>query len=196
MTNKEKFIELCKTNISRQGVNNLITWLESTDFFVAPASSKYHGNYEGGLLEHSLNVFEQINTLYNTYKEQIELRGEEFSLETLTIVALLHDVCKINFYKKGTRNVKEGSMWVTKDVWEIDEKIPLGHGEKSCIILTWFMSLNVKELLAIRWHMGAYDSAFKGGDYSLSRAQEYTSLVTLLSMADMAATNLFEKTIK
>ena len=87
-------------------------------------------------------------------------------------------------------------MWVTKAVWEVDEKIPLGHGEKSCIILQWYIKLTMDELLAIRWHMSGFDAAVKGGDYGLSKAQDMSKLVTLLSVADIISSNLLEETRK
>ena len=97
-------------------------------------------------------------------------------------------MCKVNFYKKGTRNVKdENGKWFAKEVYEVSEKIPLGHGEKSCIILQQFMKLSIEELLAIRWHMGGFDAATKGGDYGMSGAQDYTKLVSLLQAADALA---------
>lgn len=94
-------------------------------------------------------------------------------------------------------NVKdENGNWVVKEIYEVDERVPLGHGEKSCIILQWYIKLSLEELLAIRWHMGGFDSATKGGDYSLSKAQDNSKLVTLISVADLIASNLFEETKK
>lgn len=94
-------------------------------------------------------------------------------------------------------NVKdENGNWVVKEIYEVDERVPLGHGEKSCIILQWYIKLSLEELLAIRWHMGGFDSATKGGDYSLSKAQDSSKLVTLISVADLIASNLFEETKK
>ena len=107
----------------------------------------------------------------------------------------MHDICKVNFYAKGFRNVKDQDTgkWFQKEVYEVNEKVPLGHGEKSCIILQQFMRLNIEELLAIRWHMGGFDTATKGGDFGMSGAQDYTPLVTLLQVADMLATLQEEK---
>lgn len=188
MNNKETFLSICQKEIHRDGINDLLAWLEKSDFFTAPASTKYHGNYVGGLCEHSLNVYNELLRLNELYKAG-------FSNETIAVVALFHDVCKINFYKQGSRNVKdEYGQWVSKLVWEIDEKVPLGHGEKSCILLQWYIKLNMDELLAIRWHMGGFDAATKGGDYGLSKAQDISKLVTLLSVADVISSNLLETT--
>lgn len=129
LTHKERFIGLCREHIHREGINELLEWLESSDFYTAPASTRFHGNYTGGLCEHSLNVFDQLAKLNEVYNTGV-------SMETIAIIALFHDVCKVNYYKLGTRNVKNDlGQWVTKDVWEVDEKVPLGHGEKSCMLL-------------------------------------------------------------
>lgn len=188
MTNKETFISICKKYITRNGIDELLSWLENSDFFTAPASTKYHGNYEGGLCEHSLNVYRELVHLNDIYRLN-------FSQETMAITALFHDICKVNYYTRGERNVKdENGHWVTKMVWEINDKLPLGHGEKSCLIIQKYLPLTIDEVLAIRWHMGAFDSATKGGDRSLNKAQEISNLVTFISIADMIASQLFEET--
>lgn len=182
---KQRFITICKEKIKRAGIDDLLQWLEKSDFYYAPASTKFHGNYEGGLLDHSLNVYDNLVKLIQAFP----LPNESFDEESIAIVALFHDICKVNFYKKGSRNVKgEDGKWFAKEIYEINEKIPLGHGEKSCILLQQFMKLSIRELLSIRWHMGGFDSATKGGDYGMSGAQDYTHLVTLLQAADMLAT--------
>lgn len=187
MTNKETFLSICKNDIQRDGIDDLLSWVEQSDFFTAPASTRFHGNYEGGLCEHSLNVYRELSRLNEIYKQC-------YSKETIAITALFHDLCKVNCYKRGTRNVKDeaSKQWITKEIWEIDEKMPIGHGEKSCIILQNYIKLEKEELLAIRWHMGGFDVAAKGGDYSLSKAQNISNLVTLISVADLIASNLFE----
>lgn len=187
MNIKEKFIDICETLIKREGIAQLLNWLNESDFFTAPASTKFHGNFEGGLCEHSLNVFYQLLELNDLYAD--------FPEETIAVVALFHDVCKVNSYKKSKRNVKDPvtGNWVTKDYYEFDEKMPLGHGEKSCILLQNFIKLSGEELLAIRWHMGGFDASVKGGYYGLSKAQDMSKLVTLLSVADLIASNFLEE---
>ena len=184
---KERFLALYKENITRDGADDLMEWLTTSDFFVAPASTKFHGSYAGGLLEHSLNV-------YDCLVEELDILDikENYSAETVALVSLLHDICKVNFYKKGTRNVKENGLWVTKEVYEIDEKFPCGHGEKSVIILQNFMSLSAEEIFAIRAHMGGFDTSVKGGDYFISKIFERSKLSVLLHLADMKATYLLE----
>jgi len=191
INNKQRFLDICKSEIKREGLNDLLDWLEKSDFFYAPASTKFHGNYAGGLLIHSLNVYDCLKML-------IKANGiEDISDETVAIVSLFHDICKANFYKVGTRNVKdeESGQWYKKEVYEIDDSVfPIGHGEKSCIILQWFLKkLTVDELLAIRHHMGGFDNAVKGGDFSMSRAYEMSKLAVLLHLADMNATYLLEE---
>ena len=184
---KERFLALYKENITRDGADDLMEWLTTSDFFVAPASTKFHGSHAGGLLEHSLNV-------YDCLVEELDILDikDNYSAETVALVSLLHDICKVNFYKKGTRNVKENGQWVTKEVYEIDEKFPCGHGEKSVIILQNFMSLSAEEIFAIRAHMGGFDTSVKGGDYFISKIFERSKLSVLLHLADMKATYLLE----
>lgn len=187
---KERFLKIYEDSIKREGSTELLRWLEDSDFFVAPASTKYHGCHEGGLLEHSLNV-------YNCLKTAISVAGVQdfYSDETVAIVSLLHDVCKVNFYKKGFRNVKdeETGRWYKKEVYEIDEKFPCGdHADKSVIILQNFIHLEPEEILAIRAHMGGWDTAVKGGNAFVGKIFERSRLSLLVHLADMAATYLLE----
>lgn len=188
MTNKERFIQIYNDKVKRDGADDLLVWLLSSDFFEAPASTKYHGSHEGGLLEHSLNVYDCI-------KQLIELRGltDKYSDETVAIVSLLHDICKVNFYKKDVRNVKEDGRWVAKEIYTIDEKFPCGHSEKSIILVQSCMKLTLDEIYAIRAHMGGFDTSVKGGDYFIGKIFEKCELAVLLHMADMMATYFMEK---
>jgi hypothetical protein len=191
---KEKFIEIYKNKIKREGSQNLLEWLEKTDFFIAPSSTKFHGNYEGGLVEHSVNVYNCLKMLVNEYKKQFP--DYEISDETIAISALLHDLCKTNFYVKGFRNVKneETGQWEKKEIYTINDKLCMGHGEGSVYMIQAFMKLNRDEALAIRWHMNGFDNAVKGGDFSMNGAKEQTPLVTLLQIADLWASSFLEET--
>lgn len=191
---KEKFIEIYKDKINREGSQNLLEWLEKTDFFIAPSSTKFHGNYEGGLVEHSVNVYNCLKMLVNEYKKQFP--DYEISDETIAISALLHDLCKTNFYVKGFRNVKneETGQWEKKEIYTINDKLCMGHGEGSVYMIQAFMKLNRDEALAIRWHMNGFDNAVKGGDFSMNGAKEQTPLVTLLQIADLWASSFLEET--
>lgn len=187
---KAQFLAIYNENIQRDGADDLLKWLSESDFFVAPASTRFHGSHEGGLLEHSLNV-------YHCLKEIVQQAGlqDTYSPETIAISALLHDVCKVNFYKKGFRNAKdeESGQWYKKEVYEIDEKFPCGeHADKSIIIIQNFIYLEPEEILAIRAHMGGWDTAVKGGNGFVGKIFERSKLAVFLHFADMAATYLME----
>ena len=188
--NKKKFLKICREEIHREGLENLISWLEKSDFFTAPASSRFHGDHIGGLCEHSLNVYDVALVL----KDNFLTEDDNISNESIAIAALFHDLCKVHYYKTGYRNVKnDAGVWEKKEIWEIDERLPLGHGEKSCIILQWFIRPSVDELMAIRWHMSGYDKSVVGGEFSVSKAQELTPLCPLIQAADHIASNLLER---
>lgn len=187
MTPKEEFISIFKENITRPGSEKLLHWLEGSDFFIAPASTRFHGNHECGLVEHSLNVYKCLLEELET----VELKTQ-YTSETVAIVGLLHDICKTNFYKKGFRNVKENGTWVQKEIYEIEDKFPLGHAEKSVIMLQNFIKLDANEIYAIRAHMGAFDTAFKGGDQFINNIFNKCPLALLLHLSDMKATYIYE----
>lgn len=192
MTNKEKFIEIYKNNIKREGSEALLNYLlsENSDFFTAPASTRYHLACEGGLLEHSINVYEcLVNYIKRPYAK--EKFGLDYSDETIAIVSLLHDLCKVNCYKEGFRNVKDDDgKWIKVPTYEFSDSLPYGHGEKSVYIINGFMKLTREEAFAIRYHMG-----FSGNEdeRNISAAFEKFPLAFALSTADMEATFYIEK---
>ena len=141
--NKTKYIELIKNNIKREGINNLVDYLQKTDFFVAPASTKFHSNVKGGLCEHSINVFNRLVMLLE--KEYGENWQEKCSLESATIIGLFHDLCKIDTYSVEMRNVKEDGVWVQKPYYMTNDKLPYGHGEKSVMMITEYIKLTPEE---------------------------------------------------
>lgn len=179
---KNKFIEIFKNNVKRDGADKLLEWLLKTDFFTAPASTRFHGAKEGGLLEHSLNVYNRL-----------DCENEE----TRAICALLHDLCKVNFYAVSQRNVKndETGKWEKQSYYSIDDKLPYGHGEKSVYMITGFMKLTRDEAMAIRWHMGGFDDSVRGGSYAMSSAFEQFPLAVKLHIADLQAT-YFDEAVK
>lgn len=195
---KERFIEVFKNNVHRDGSDQLLSYLERSDFFTAPASTRFHLSCEGGLCIHSLNVYDRLVQLLDNQadKERCFPAGvpnEEIN-ETVAIAALLHDLCKIHFYQPGTRNVKnpDTGRWETVPTYVIDERFPIGHGEKTNFIIQNYMKLKPEEAIAIRWHMGEFDNAVKGGDKSLNKAWEKYPLSFMLHMADMMASHLDE----
>ena len=191
MSVKEEFIEIYKNNIKRDGADRLLAYLVSpeSDFFTAPASARFHGAYEGGLAEHSINVYECLKDYLARERVQ-ELYGIEASEDTIATVALLHDICKMNFYKPSFRNVKdENGVWQKVPSYEIDDRLPYGHGEKSVYIISGFMRLTREEAFAIRYHMG-----FSGNEdpRNVGSAFEMFPLAFALSTADMEATYFLE----
>ena len=188
---KEEFIDLYREHIRREGADALLEYLESrsSDFFTAPASTRFHGAYEGGLVEHSLNVYHCLKDYLNRerVREQYNLAPSE---ETVALVALLHDLCKINCYKPGFRNVKDDNgQWQKVPTFEFDDKLPYGHGEKSVYILTGYMKTTREEAFAIRYHMG-FSSA--EDTRSVSKAFEMFPLAFALHTADMESTLFLE----
>jgi len=191
MNARDEFIEIYQKYIKREGADRLLQHLLSSgsDFFTAPASTRFHGAYEGGLVEHSINVYECLKD-YLSRERVKELYGIEASDETIAIVALLHDLCKMNFYKQGFRNVKDDNgVWQKVPTYEIDDKLPYGHGEKSVYMISGFMRLTREEAFAIRYHMG-----FSGDEpaRNVGAAFEMFPLAFALSTADMEATFFLE----
>ncbi len=191
LSDKEEFLSIFERCIKRDGSEQLLDFLKNrSDFFTAPASTKYHNAFEGGLLRHSLNVYRALVS-YLERERVKEVYGLDYSDETIAIVALLHDLCKVNFYKVGSRNVKdENGVWRSVPTYEINDTLPYGHGEKSVYMITGYMKLDREEAFAIRYHMG-----FSGNEEprDVSRAFEMFPLAVALSFADMEATFFMEK---
>ena len=187
MTNKEEFLQMYNEYVKCQGSQEFLDWLLKTDFFTAPASTKYHGACEGGLLLHSLNV-------YKTLRERYFEEGKD-SEESFAICALLHDLCKAQFYKVSTRNVKNDvtGQWEKVPYYTVEDAFPYGHGEKSVFLIERFMRLKTSEAMAIRWHMGGFDDSARGGSFAISLAYEKYPLAVKLHLADLESTYLKEK---
>lgn len=192
MTDKELFLDICKNEIKREGIDKFLEYLSSpaSDFFTAPASTRFHASYEGGLLRHSLNVYENLKSYLETERAKNNLKLE-YSDETIALVSLFHDVCKINTYKVSSRNVKdERGVWHSVPYYEFDDKLPYGHGEKSVYILSGYMKLTREEAFAIRYHVG-----FAGSEDSrnISNVFNMFPLALALYIADLEATYYLEK---
>lgn len=188
---KDRFVEIYKANITRPGSERLLEYLlsDSSDFFTAPASTRYHGAYEGGLCEHSINVYECLKN-YLERERVRELYNLEYSDETIAIVALLHDLCKLNLYRTSYRNAKnEMGVWEKVPYFEYHDMLPYGHGEKSVYIISGFMRLTREEAFAIRWHMGFSGEENKN---TIGKALEMYPLALAAHIADMEATFLIE----
>ena len=190
---KDRFIELYQKLITRPGADKLLAWLETTDFFEAPASTRFHLSRPGGLVEHSVHVYERLRALFIAEKERADLCAGITSQEeeTIAICGLLHDVCKANFYTVEMRNRKnEQGQWEKYPFYVVNDQLPYGHGEKSVYIISSFMKLSREEAMAIRWHMGFSDNDFKAGGFSVGNAFEKFPLALLAHMADLPATYL------
>ncbi len=182
---KEEFLALCRENIHREGLDELLNWLQKSDFFIAPASARYHGSYEGGLCEHSLDVYHMALK---------GIAGYELDLprESVAVATLFHDLCKVNFYKKDIRNQKIGGQWQEVPCYSIEEKYCFGgHGSKSVFLVQQFMKLKTDEAAAINCHMGAAP----GGDAVRDSGCAFTAfpLAWITHVADEAATYLLKR---
>lgn len=193
MDARERFIALFRQYIHRDGAEELLKYLDSSDFFTAPASARYHSCYAGGLCQHSINVFECLWAYIKRKRVQevYQLTGEEFSEESLAIVGLLHDLCKTNVYKPGFRNVKdENGQWQRVPNYTFEDNEPYGHGEKSVFLINRYMKLTDMESFAIRYHMG-----FSGDEDNrmVGQALAKYPLAFAVSVADSEATYFLEK---
>ena len=187
---KQEFIRIFEENITREGASKLLDYLKKSDFFYAPASTKFHSAHLGGLCEHSVKVYYRF--LQNLEMEYAEEMEEKISAESIAIIALLHDLCKVNTYKTEYRNVKVDGNWEQKPYYTTEDPLPYGHGEKSVYIISGFMKLSREEAMAINWHMGAFDSRVLGGSYALSSVFKNYPVALLFHVSDVQATYLDE----
>lgn len=200
--NKQRFIDLCNEHIHREGLDKVLAYLEKSDFYTAPSSTRFHLNEDGGLCLHSMNVFEAACKIYNEMAKPAIVNGtspftEDVSMESIAIATLFHDLCKIKLYHKTERWKKDDkNRWVSYPGYEVKDDFPLGHGEKSCLMLSWYMRLKPEEMLAIRWHMGMFDMGESGTPLRMSffSATDKSSLVSIVHAADFLTSNLWEKT--
>lgn len=195
MSAKDEFIQIYQQNISRPGADKLLNYLcsETCDFFTAPSSTRFHGSYEGGLVEHSINVYHCLKDYLERerVKQQYNINCSD---ETIAVVSLLHDLCKINFYSVDFRNAKNADgVWEKVPYYTINDTLPYGHGEKSVYIISGFMRLSREEAFAIRYHMGFSGIEDKN---SIGKAFEIFPLAFAVSVADMEATYFLEGSSK
>ncbi len=191
MNFKQEFLDIYKEHIHREGSDKLLEYLLSSgsDYFTAPASTRFHGSYDGGLLEHSLNVYHCLKD-YLSRDRAKDIYKMNYTDESIAIVALMHDLCKVNFYKTDFRNSKnEKGVWEKVPYYTIEDKLPYGHGEKSVYIITGFMRLSREEAFAIRYHMG-----FSGveDNNTIGNVFEQFPLAFALCVADMEASYYLE----
>lgn len=189
MNPKKEFITIFKENIHREGADKLLEYLlsKNSDFFIAPASTVYHGSFDCGLSFHSVNVYNSLRD-YLARGRCLSEYGMNYSDESIAIVALCHDLCKINCYKKYLKNQKDEitGIWEKVPAFKFEDPDPLGHGEKSMFLVSKFMKLTNEEAFAIRYHMG-----FSGTEdaRNVGAAFEKYPLALALYVADMEASN-------
>ncbi|HOP57424.1 MAG TPA: HD domain-containing protein [Bacillota bacterium] len=189
---QDEFIDLYRKHIRRPGSEELLQYLlsDQSDFFTAPASTRFHLSHEGGLVEHSLNVYHCLRDYLGRERVTDEYKCQP-SEESVAIVGLLHDLCKVNVYRKSFRNVKDANgKWNQVPSFDYRDDLPYGHGEKSVYIISGFMRLTREEAFAIRYHMGF--SADMENKADVSRSFELFPLALCLSIADMEATFFLE----
>lgn len=185
-----RFFKARLSSVNREGQGSLMAFIEKSDFFTAPSSARFHGDYEGGLLEHSINVYDCLS------KKKIcspiwQEKLEDITDESIAIVSLLHDICKTYFYTIEMRNKKIDGRWEQVPFYTVDDKIPYGHGEKSVMMIEEYMKLKPVERYAIRWHMGPYSGQQDWNTFATA-VQRYP-LALALYEADMEATHILEK---
>ena len=184
--------------VQRPGIDKLMGYIRGSDFYTAPASTKFHLSCEGGLLQHSLNVLDALRgLLYRNGDGPWEYvvagrAAAEIPTESVTLAALLHDICKTHFYTTSTRNVKNErtGKWEKQPYYTIDDKMPLGHGPKSAMIVKQYIELTTAEMYAIWWHMG-FNGNYEN-DTAAGASFEKYPLALALYTADMMASRLME----
>ena len=197
--NREKNIarfEAELQKVQRFGMDKLLEYIRASDFYTAPASTKYHLSCEGGLLQHSLNVLDALRGILTRTEDGWEYRvaGKAvltISDESVTIIALLHDICKTYFYTTSMRNAKneQTGKWEKVPTYTVEDRMPLGHGSKSAMLIKEYIILTGPEMYAIWWHMGFTDTQDLA---SLGQAIDKYPLVWALHTADMMASHYME----
>ena len=184
---KQEFLEIARREIRREGLEELLGWLISSDFFTAPASTKYHGAYKGGLCQHALDV-------YRFAQKLAQLCESPLSGESLAVAALFHDLCKVNFYVTEYRNQKNADgTWEKVPTFGINEQFVYGgHGSKSVYIVQYFMKLKPEEAVAINCHMG-FSEGGNNVQLTVGKAYEKYPLAWITHAADEAAAYLLER---
>jgi len=188
----QQFETIYNANIKREGADKLLEYLKSTDFFTAPASTRFHSNHEGGLVKHTVKVYQRFVKIAEAEY------GKDFidkNAESLAVIALLHDICKVNLYKTELRNQKIDGQWIQKPYYAHDDNLPYGHGEKSVYMLGGFIRLTREEAMAINWHMGAFDDRCRASYNALGKAFKMYPLALLFHTADLLTSYLDEEVV-
>ena len=188
----QEFMSIYNSAIHRPGSVEFLDWLQSTDFFTAPASTRFHLCVEGGLLKHSIHVYKRLKKLYEAEYGEVDAETHE----KIAIIGLLHDVCKANFYGVEMRNKKDANgRWIQVPYYTVVDQFPYGHGEKSALLVSRYMNLSDEEMMSIRWHMGFSDNDFLAGGKSINSVFEKYPMAVLTHIADLQATCLDESSM-
>jgi len=192
---KSEYEKIFTENIKREGASALLEYIKTTDFFTAPASTRFHSNFQGGLVEHTVKVYNRFLKMleYEYGKKWIEKPENQ---ETAAVIALLHDLCKVNCYKTEMRNVKVGNEWIKQPFFSFDDPLPYGHGEKSVYMICGYIKLTREEAMSINWHMGAFDPRAAGKDYVMNNAFKQYPIAVLFHSADFLTSYLDEEVKK
>lgn len=196
--NKEEFIELLRST-GRNGVDDVIDSLEEMGFFTAPASAGHHLNTEGGLVLHSLNTYRAAMAVWEGMKTLEPGIEKEVGRDSVIIASLLHDVCKSDIYVRSVKKRKNAiGQWEDSEGYKISYKnFPMGHGEKSVILLLCSgLEMSDDEMLAIRWHMGAWGINMNSFEDQrcFDTSKKLYPLVSIIQSADNLAANIMERT--
>lgn len=196
---KKSYVVNLLRNTNRDGIENVLSVLEHSDYYTAPSSTKYHSNYEHGLLDHSLLVLGTAFKLRRTMLDMDPTLCDKIPVDSLIICCLLHDVCKCGFYKPAINYKKdENNQWISYNGFVINDTFPIGHGEKSVIMLQKFgLDLNPNEMIAIRWHMGSWDgSLLNDTKTAYLHALDNSPLLAIVQNSDSISSLLLEKIIE
>lgn len=193
---KVKFVESALQSTNRKGIDKVIEYLRNTDFYYAPSSTKFHSNYQGGLLDHSILVLSTAAGLRDAMVKMKPELADRLTDESLIISCLLHDLCKVGFYVPKEKWKKdENDKWVSYRGYDVEDTFPIGHGEKSVILLQWLgVELTIDEMLAIRYHMGLWSTSVDCGDANRAyfRAVNICPLLSVVQNADFMSSNMLE----
>lgn len=194
---REEFVSLLRST-GREGMDYVLEDLEKLGFFDAPASAGHHLNTAGGLVRHSLNTYHAAMGLYESMKALEPSLENEVKRESITIAALLHDVCKADIYKRTVKKRRDQlGNWVDSEGYKVSYRnFPMGHGEKSLVwLLCAGLVLEDDEMLAIRWHMGAWGLNMNSLEdtRSYDTARKLYPLVSLIHSADTLAASILER---
>lgn len=193
---KKDFVERTLRSCNRPGMENILAYLNNSDFYYAPSSEKHHCNYAGGLLDHSIMVYIMAMKLRDSFLMMKPDLAPRMTPETIAICTLLHDLCKCCYYVPKEKYTKDAQdHWKTYNGYEISDPFPIGHGEKSVILIMQIgLTLDPEEMLAIRYHMGAWDGSATNPNerHTFHRAIEMSPLVVLVQLADYSSSSCFE----